>query len=287
MLAANVSPNNGLGRVRLPGMTTTPPRLAFWFSLAIALAGALSPVGAQNPTAEQPKPEGKKIDIVFVGNSYTHFHDLPAFVRAIGLAQTPKVAITTTMLAPGGFTLKSHWDAEGDDSPRTVLKTKTPDFVVLQEQSRLPLDNPELMQDSAMKWGKLLKERKLTPVWYMTWARAAEPTTQGRITAQYEKAHKTGGGRLAPVGRAWQAVLSQHKEQQLHVADGSHPNASGTYLAACVLYVTMCGGDVMTFPDRLIVPGDDGKDRMLIDLPNGEGKRLRAGAAKGLRTERN
>jgi hypothetical protein len=249
-------------------------------SLALA-ALLLSAVTAQKPaTPVVPKP-GKAIEIVFVGNSYTHFHDLPAMVQALGRAQQPPREVTTVMLAPGGFTWQQHWAAEGADAPRTVLREKRPDFVVLQEQSRRPLDEPKAMHEVVPKLAKLVKDCGAQPVWYMTWARQAEPEAQDRITAEYGKAWQTGGGLLAPVGRAWQLALA-HKGQRLHSDDGSHPNPGGSYLAACVLYATMCGGDVARFPDKLVLPAANGKERVLVDLPADEGKRLRAAAAQAL-----
>src|SRR5262249_46570037 len=45
----------------------------------------------------------------------------------------------------------------------------------------------------------------------------------------------------APVGLAWQAALKARPDFALHVADKSHPNPAGSYLAACVFYATIYG----------------------------------------------
>lgn len=234
---------------------------------------------AQRAKGPKPPPAGKAVEILFVGNSYTHFHDLPAFVRALGRAESKPREITTRMLAPGGFTLQMHWQATGDDAPRAVLARQKPDFVVLQEQSRMPLDDADRMQDHAAKFCQLARDEKVVPVLYMTWARAAEPELQDRISEQYERASKAGGALLAPVGRAWQQVLAAEPPLALHVEDGSHPNPRGTYLAACVLHATMFGGDVRRYPGKLVVADADGNDVTLIDLPDEEGRRLRDAAA--------
>ena len=183
------------------------------------------------------------------------------------------------MPAPGSGMLA----ATGDDAPRTVLGTMHPDFVVLQEQSRMPLDDPERMQDFAGRFCKLIARKQAVPVLSMTWARASEPEQQDRIAEQYVAAAKAGAARLAPVGRAWQCALAADATQKLHVEDGSHPNPSGTYLAACVLHATIFGSDVHTFPDRLVRTADDGSEQVLIDLPHAEGERLRDAAAAALR----
>ena len=274
-----------------PSVGTFPARavaslLAFVLllvSLSSSLAAQTRPAAGKAPAAPKlPKP-GAAVSILFVGNSYTQFHDLPAMVRALGRAQQPERTVTTVAITPGGCTLQQHWDATGADAPRTHLQDRRFDYVVLQEQSRRPLDEPQRLHEYAAKFAALVVEKKAVPVWYMTWARANEPEAQDRLSAAYGKAQQDGGGLLAPVGRAWQQLLAEAPPLPLHEADGSHPNVRGTYVAACVLYATMCGGDVAKFPDRLVERGEDGKERVLVELPAAEGKRLRAAAVAALR----
>jgi len=277
-----------------------PRRSPHWPSALVALLfAAASPAAPQTPRtpdkAQEPaKSSGKDqvkappparaktsgaVSILFVGNSYTSFHELPVLVRALGRAQKPPRALEITAVTPGGCTLEQHWLATGADAPRTLLQDRRFDFVVLQEQSRRPLDDAARLHEFAAKFAALAHDRKTTPVWYATWARAATPDEQPRLTLEYHRAHQDGGGLLAPVGEAWSKLLAEPKPLPLYEADGSHPNVAGSYVAACVLFATMCGGDVTKFPDKLVERGDDGKERVLVDLPAAEGKRLRAAAA--------
>ncbi|MGK0204959.1 MAG: hypothetical protein ACI9S9_004045, partial [Planctomycetota bacterium] len=80
--------------------------------VALALA---SPTLAQKKV-KIPKP-GKAAEVIFVGNSLPHFHDLPAFVRALGAADKPSRKLTTVMLAPGGFTLQMHIETPQQPRP--------------------------------------------------------------------------------------------------------------------------------------------------------------------------
>ena len=76
--------------------------------------------------------------------------------------------------------------------------------------------------------------------------------------------------RLAPVGNAWQAALQSDPKLILHDKDHKHPNATGTYLAACVFYATIFGQS----PEGL--PGEIG------GLTSGEAQRLQAIAWKSV-----
>lgn len=297
--------------------TTGPPatvvamahrRSPHWLSALVALLFAVTskaappqtprtPDKAQEPAkssgkdaTKAPPPARAKtsgaVSILFVGNSYTSFHELPVLVRALGRAQKPPRALEITAVTPGGCTLEQHWLATGADAPRTLLQDRRFDFVVLQEQSRRPLDDAARLHEFAAKFAALAHDRKTTPVWYATWARAATPDEQPRLTLEYQRAQQAGGGLLAPVGEAWSKLLAEPKPLPLHEADGSHPNVAGSYVAACVLFATMCGGDVTKFPDKLVERGDDGKERVLVDLPAAEGKRLRAAAALAMAAPR-
>ncbi|MBL9078845.1 MAG: hypothetical protein JNL08_15170 [Planctomycetes bacterium] len=249
-------------------------------ALATALLTALLP--AQRPLRPKVPAPGAATSILFVGNSYTHYHDLPGCVQALGRAETPPRPITVRMLAPGGCTLELHWQATGDDAPRKVLPAMKPDFVVLQEQSRLPIDDEKRMRDFALRFCQLAQKHAAEPVLYMTWARADEPQLQDRIAAAYVAVGKAAGVRVAPVGRAWQHALAAHPDQTLHVEDGSHPDPRGTYLAACVLHATIFGSDVTKFPDRLTLADAKGGERVLLELSPEVGARLRAAAAAAL-----
>lgn len=44
---------------------------------------------------------------------------------------------------------------------------------------------------------------------------------------------------VSPIGDAWQLNYQKPNALRLHVGDNGHPNFSGTYLSALVLYITI------------------------------------------------
>jgi len=245
---------------------------------ALVVLLAITSVPAQDK-AKPPKP-GKGAEIVFVGNSLTHFHDLPAFVRALGAHDKPARKLKTVMLAPGGYTLQQHLEFPQKPRPLDVIKKHKPAFVVLQDQSARPLERPKLMMESARTFAAACKKNRSVPVWYMTFARQHQPHLQDKISGQYEKVQRQCGGLLAPVGRAWQTLRKSQPKLDLHMQDRVHPSRMGAYLTACVLYGTMFGGDITHFPDKLMVTNANGKPKVLVDLQPGVGKLLRSAAQK-------
>jgi Domain of unknown function (DUF4886) len=203
--------------------------------------------------------EQPTVRVLFVGNSYTFVNDLPGWVER--LANSAGVtSIETDARTVGGATLQSHWA-----TPETMstIGDGTWDFVVLQGQSVEPLAAPS----GFFEYAELLAEHAsgagATPVFFETWARAqgdalyAESWSGGSPTAMqqglrdaYGQAATTAGGIVAPVGDAWETVLSSHPGITLHSGDGSHPTEHGTYLAACVFYSTLTGNAALGIEDR-------------------------------------
>lgn len=192
------------------------------------------------------------ISVLFIGNSYTSVNDLPNTFRQLALSLGDTVAVA--MSAPGGYTFYDHFD---DAATLNMIASQPWDFVVLQEQSQLgalPL----------WPWGAGLTAPWLVqlietnyectyPVFYMTWGRengdalhcpdfpymcTYEGMQQG-LRANYLMLAFDNDACVAPVGVAWKRVRDDHPSIDLYQADGSHPTAEGTYLAACVFYCTL------------------------------------------------
>jgi hypothetical protein len=75
---------------------------------ALALVTAFSPLFSAGVRSQAPTR------VLFVGNSYTYFHNLPEMVVKLAAARRQKVE--ARMVAPGGWRLKDHWERRGSSS---------------------------------------------------------------------------------------------------------------------------------------------------------------------------
>lgn len=66
---------------------------------------------------------------------------------------------------------------------------------------------------------------------------------QARLAQGYAKLGAQLNAPVAPVGLAWAEALRREPGLDLWARDGEHPNASGSFLAACVLYRLLSGRD--------------------------------------------
>ncbi len=259
--------------------------------IAIVL-GALGILTATAFLADHAAPQDNKpLRVLFIGNSYTYFNNLPEIFA--GLAKAGGRAVETRMEAPGGWRLKDHW--EKGEARKALLDGKW-DFVVLQDQSTLGVNyyfegrprvtSVEVFKPYAEKWVAAIHETGATPVFYLTWARKATPEDQAALNYAYMTAARETKAVVAPVGIAWRIALEQSPAPDLYYRDGSHPSASGSYLAACTLYSVILKRNPDGLPGRIegqpvnldTEKVESGKNAVLVDIPPAEAKVLQSAA---------
>jgi hypothetical protein len=145
--------------------------------------------------------------------------------------QQPLVAEKETV---GGWSFEKHWN--GGKAVAKIADGGRWDTVVLQEHSMGALTDVKAMEEYAAKLVAEVLKQGAKPIFYQTWARQGAIEKQGEISKVYLDLGKRLKAEVAPVGMAWELALKSDPALVLHVEDKSHPNLSGSYLAACVFY---------------------------------------------------
>ena len=114
----------------------------------------------------------KKVKILFIGNSHTYYHDLPAWVKL--LAKEEGYECDVTMLAHAGWYLKQHVQ---EPDVNFNIRFGHYDYVVLQEHSH-PFDCVPDYQRAAATLSEWIRKAGSTPVIYGTWSKKDEPEMQ-------------------------------------------------------------------------------------------------------------
>ncbi len=192
--------------------------------------------------------KGEETTVLFIGNSYTYVNDLPAMLASLAEGKDRQLRVESYTKAAA--TLMEFMTDPAHARCRELLREGGFDYVVLQDQSQTPYFTPERTLEFGRQWCALAKEAGTTPVLFITWAHA-QPDKKGHfeplagmqegLTTTYCRLAQATGARVAPVGEAWKRWHGHRKlgETPLHDRDGSHPNAVGSYLAACVLYAAI------------------------------------------------
>lgn len=191
------------------------------------------------------------MEILFVGNSYTFYNDVPAQVcghlKRLGMDATARVC------AEGGATLTRHWEELGS---RKFVEQGPMDLLVLQDQSTRPLHNrKEFLADMERFATAAPDNCKL--MLYQTWPRepghavyesrwsmGSPPKMTEAVAHAYEEAKakiEKSGRRveIAPVGSIWLQILEGDDMHSLYDEDGHHASPLGSALAAWVIARTV------------------------------------------------
>ena len=179
---------------------------------------------------------------------------------------------------PGGYTLERHLS---DNTSTGLIRSKSWNYLVLQEQSQLPSfpesDVQKYVYPSAKGLYDLARANDTCTrlVFYRTWGRKNGDskncpvwppvcTYQGMdslLALRYEQMAKDNAGLLSPVGDVWKEIRNQYPNLELYKADESHPSEVGSYAAACCFYALFFDDDSLKFNYNYVL-GDSAAARV-------------------------
>lgn len=223
-------------------------------SALLCLAAALGLL-AQNETPVKP------LRVLFIGNSYTYFNNLPKILEAIAESQKAGPRIQTEASLSGGKTLKWHWE---NNLALEAIRKGGWDFVVLQEHSThgklvpaggVPeINDPAMYFEYAQRFNEEIVKTGAKTVLYATWAREGFPEQQRRLDDAFSLLARKIGAGIVPAGLAWTVARLEAPAIRLHMPDRSHPTMAGSYLNALVFYQCLTGRTVGEPPALITGP---------------------------------
>ena len=195
--------------------------------------------------------------ILFIGNSYTYYNDMPAIFRKLADENGKHVEVYS--VTAGGRYLRQNMDA--DDTCAMQLKALLQDHYfdvcVIQEQSTYPVRDLDGFLKDAARLAEMLSPSVKRFVLYTTWGRqfGAKFLTESGLTPEsmadrLAHAYRQAASQiqtnlckeaaLSPVGAAF-AAINHLGSLELYTPDLSHPSYTGSCLAAYVHYFTIFG----------------------------------------------
>ena len=206
--------------------------------------------------------------VLFLGNSYTYFNDLPGMVKE--LAEKAGLDVQTGSVTRGGAYLHQFANPADElyEQWQKVYKETDWDIVVCQNQSFHPVKDPAAFRQAALDVQALCRPGQKF-FFYQTWAYKygsekladtglAYGDMLAQMIASYAGAAKAVGGDVVPVGQTFAEVRALHLEIELYNPDGSHPSPAGTYLAACLFLSKLTGHSPLYFAIPANVPVEEG-----------------------------
>ena len=239
-----------MGAVRVGPVVT-------WLAIALLCApydaGASTVADEADTRLPTPREPGQPLRVLLVGNSYSRFNVLHLMLHRVAQSAPDGHPFKVHTVSKGGFTLRRHWRT---NETRRRLRFGSYPHVVLQDHSLRPIDRAGEFREYVGRFARAIDSTGARPVLYETWARRSDNylyrkhpfltsprQMHAHVSQAYQAAAGSLGAELAPVGRAVEQAGELLPEISLYRNDGSHPSRAGSYLAACVLWGAIGGGD--------------------------------------------
>jgi hypothetical protein len=193
-------------------------------------------------------------DVLFIGNSYTYYNDLPQMLSDIASAFGDSISYDQN--TPGGSSLYAH---SQNQTTINKIDQQSWDYVVLQGQSQNPSLSLNYVSSNVYPYANQLvdfielNDICTEPVFYMTWGRKYGDQSncsnyppvctylgmQQRLRESYLSMGIDNSASVSPVGIAFKNSIALDSTMDLYNSDYSHPSIYGSYLAACTFYSTI------------------------------------------------
>ena len=216
-----------------------------------------------------PLDPAKKYTILFTGNSFTYFYDLPHIFTSYAAALGYDFEAVSHTRGGAELTELADANAETGCDIDASLRDRPFDFVVMQEMSTKPAGDPAGFFEGVRGLYEKIKKNGAKPVMYATWGREDGHETLAefgwthesmtwKLAASYHAIADEIGASVADVGVAFNIVYRSHPELLPFIHDGSsHPSEAGSCLAAMTLVARITGADMLDIPDSFAPRGAD------------------------------
>lgn len=202
--------------------------------------------------------------LLFLGNSHTYFNDVPKLVEDIGKAAG--MVLNCESITEGGATISTLLFNYEKDIRDLLTKTDF-DYIIVQEQSSLNFQNYYNFLYATSKLKSIADEYGVDLILYQTWAYEENSNqlndlgiSHDEMHLKIQEAYQNVSTELEipinPVGQVVYEFSQEYPEYRLY-HDGNHLNISGSYLSACVHFMSIFDIDIVGNTSNVSINDDD------------------------------
>jgi len=199
--------------------------------------------------------------VLFVGNSFTYFYNLPQVVSAMA-AEKGEILLARQSTV-GGSNLEQHWKEQRGTQTRRLIPSQNWDYVVFNNHSMSALRDSAAFMEYGKKFALLVHNQGATPVFMMTWAYESNPLMQREIASAYRKLAAETQSVCFPAGLLFAGVRELRPDLDLFF-DDKHPSEYGTYLLGLGFCRYFTGRQSSGLPARITTVDRNGEKLYLI-----------------------
>ncbi len=184
--------------------------------------------------------------MLFVGNSYLYYNDIPGIVQALADSATGE-RLSVAVVAGADLALIDHWN---EGTARRVIAEGGMKWVVLQQGPSSVEANRDTLRIATKLFADVVAKANARPALFSAWPTASRREDFPRAIESYTIAAADVNGILLPVAGAWVTAWDRTPGLQLY-ADPLHPSVEGAYLSALVVYAQLFGKTPRGLPATL------------------------------------
>ncbi len=205
--------------------------------------------------------EKETLRVLFVGNSFTYFFNLPQVVSS--MAKSQGVDIMTRQSTVGGSTLEEHWNELKGTRTRKLLDSLQWDYVVLNNHSLVTVEAPDKFMEYSTKFIELVRSKGAKPIIMQTWGYKSNPLLIRPIVDGYAKLAQASKADMVPAGELFMEARKWRPDLELF-QDDKHPSSNGTYMLGLAFFKYFTGLSTEEIPFRLTTTDKDGEKLYLL-----------------------
>ena len=187
------------------------------------------------------------MNILFVGNSFTFFFDVPSMVS--NLARENGIEATVHSVTKGGRRMIANL-TEGDEyheKIKSLLAENTYDALILQEQSNTPITSPDIFEEGFFGVAAMVGAKR--NILYSTWGYEdghawlsengmTSREMEAKLRVKYEELAKKMSADISPVGALFSSLSGL---LPLYDKDKKHQSYTGSAISALTHYTKLFG----------------------------------------------
>lgn len=184
--------------------------------------------------------------ILFIGNSYTYYHNMPESIFAVK-ASAAGYNFEIHAVTHGGYYLSQFADPQDDEGLRlrSVVENRHFDYIVLQDHSLSTITDPGNFFGGINSMKNLLADKADHFILFATWGRKPGCKTLDEIgmnneemtrhiAEYYDEAGQRFNMSVAHVGKAFLVYGQDHPEAELYFSDLHHSSQLGSAIGTGV-----------------------------------------------------
>ena len=194
--------------------------------------------------------EKDTLKILFVGNSFTYFYNLPQVLSSLS-KYSNKIHFKTKHSLVGGSTIRTHLNQKRGTKTINILNEEIFDYVIINHHSLATINDHDSFIETSKQIVNLVRSKSAIPVFMQTWAYYSKPLMINTIASAYKEMSELLSVDIIPCGQILSEVRKRRPELNLFDDDDKHPSKNATYINALAFFKYFTNEKTKDIPKRI------------------------------------